>query len=920
MANASPSRRNAVLLPAFPSTGSEGPAPRFPFGPVFERPDTIASGSLPEIAPNRRVEPGEPGSATALLTCPVRGPLNAAALARDGLTPSEEKRRIDFIHYLLRRAYPASHIDVETVVIKQLGNQGRNRVRADVVVYAVPREDARTLRDDERFNEALLVAEIKRDSAGSRTALGAQLEPAIRQLPRLAALGVYWDDVHRTLLFKRLVERDGKQFIEVDHDDLANLPRFGQPYEAAPITLATLTPPSNLLGTLQRLANVMRSHGVNDTHLRYKETVKLLLARYIDEREAQARRAGELHLQVYKGRDDAFANRVASIYKKSARRYARAKTLFTPVAGSELEEPVLRDVVRIVQGMHLSSASTEALQQVFMSFVPAVFKKELDQYFTPLTLVETMVDMARIGPTDRVADPGMGTGDFLTTAMAVRTAAGDTDMDQRILGIDKDQQAYDLAVVNMILNRDGQSGLEREDSIEQADRWREEMDVVLCNPPFGAQTIETRPHVLRHYDLGHRWERDAEGAWLQTAETLESQQLGLLFIERSLSMLVHGGRLAIIVPEGYLCTPSYGYVRQWLLDMARVLSVVELPRRMFLRSNADLRANILLLQKLSPTDLEYSKNANYRIHAGLVRKVGYKLGRGFPPTVLRDPETGLQIMGSDNEPLLDTDFTNIRATFDQFHQGSDSDDDWRGARYSDVAQHPGLDLKPRRLMPRALENIKRLRATSHVRLRDIADVIEPEFDITASPADVLQLVEGQSIRAVEGTVIPHSPERAWAIAQRKTGLVYRLQDNDIVVGLVRPERRNVGLLLLTDRGRESVPVVGSPDGVAIVRVRPDAADAYPQGWLFAMLRSERSRLQLWTESGGTSYGKLTTDQIRDLVLPRQRKDRRVRTNDAVTKWAESMRTGLEAWQSIGSEEDRAPILNSAIYGLEADSE
>jgi type I restriction enzyme M protein len=41
-----------------------------------------------------------------------------------------------------------------------------------------------------------------------------------------------------------------------------------------------------------------------------------------------------------------------------------------------------------------------------------------------------------------------------------------------------------------------------------------------------------------------------------------------------------------------------------------------------------------------------------------------------------------------------------------------------------------------------------------------------------------------------------------------------LQNDAIVVGLVRPERRNIGLLL-----DDSIDIVGAPDGIAVVRVK-----------------------------------------------------------------------------------------------------
>jgi len=853
-----------------------------------------------------------------LLHCPIRGQLNASALAKDGLTPSEEAQRIDFLKYLLKRGYPADHIAVETVVLRRLGESGRNKLRADVIVYDLPQAEAKKLEEPARLERALLVAEIKRDASRKQSGINSQLVPAMRQLPGMRVIGAYWDNVNRILFYKRLVKRKGDEVVEVAEGDLANLPPFGAAYTAKSITLDRLTDPDDLVGVLMNLANIMRSHGVNDERLRYKETVKLLLARYTDELAATETEDQRLGLQVYEGEDRGFMERLSHAYSTASRRYSRAKTLFQPVAESELQEPTLRAMVKAIQGINFSAASNESMQQVFMSFVPAVFKKTLDQYFTPVTLIETMVSMTEVGRLEKIGDPAMGTADFLVAAMAARR--DDDDILQRVFGIDKDPQAYDLAVINMILNRDGQANLRCGDSIEDHALWRGEMGVVLCNPPFGSRTIETRSAVLEHYDLGHVWEQDESGDWRQTDRVAGSQQLGILFIERSYNMLADGGRLAIIVPEGYLCTPSYGYVRQWILDHFRVLSLVELPRRIFVKSDADLRSNVLVAQRLSSEGLDAARKADAPIHAELVRKVGYKLGKGFHQLIARDPATGLEIRDDDNQLVLDTDFSRVRASYARFSSEVAHEHDtstWPGARISDVLNHPNLDMKPRRLMPKALANKAKIAGGEHRRLAEIAEVISDKIDLLAKtpPSGLYRLVEGQDIRAIEGTVLPQVPARAWVIAERKSRMVYRLRDWDIIVGLVRPERRNVGVLL--DSGSD---IVGAPDGVAVVRVREEWADELPQVWLFSALRSEAVRLQLWTESGGTSYGKLTSANIRNVLLPVPSADEIKAITQATRTWADGIRSSSEAWRAIGTDDDRLPILNSAIYGLEPDAE
>ncbi len=811
---------------------------------------------------------------------------------------------------------------VETVVIRGLGESGRNQVRADVVVYDRPVLALSKMPPADRLEHAALVAEIKRDSTSQRKALSLQLEPAILVLPSMDVLGAYWDGINEILLVKQLVKRaSGSTHVVVHRDTLANLPLWGQRYKSRPLTVDRLLEPEDFAGTLLNIANVMRSHGVNDQQQRYRETVKLLLARYVDERAAAAKlRAGglgDLDLQVYEGTDPGFWDRVKAVYVKSAKRYGNAASLFTPFATSELAEPTLRDVIRSVQHVNLSSASNDAMQQVFMSFVPAVFKKDLDQYFTPSSLIETMVDMVDIGPDDTVIDPAMGTADFLTASLARMRADGDQQAHQRIRGCDRDPAAYDLAIINMILNHDGQSQLELKDSIENHSTWADDLNVALCNPPFGSRTVEQRADVLRNYDLGHVWEQDPNGRWVKTDKLLPYQQLGILFIERCWKALVLGGRMGIILPEGYLCTATYGFVRQWILEHFQLLSLVELPRRIFLKSDADLRSNIVVAKKIAPKPIDTIPN--YAIHADIVRRVGYKLGKGFTVIPERDPESGLELRDADNNIILASDFTRVRDGFKAVRKTARNrvPASWTGATLNDIREHEALDMKPRRLVPRALANRRKLLSAKSLYLNEIAEVLEHTVDITTDGRykGLCRLIEGQDIRAVEGIVVPQAPERTWHVAARKSKDAFALQRWDIVIGLVRPERRNIGLLL-----HDGDDIVATPDGVAVVRLRPEAVKKYPVGWLLAALRSEASRLQLWTESGGTSYGKLTRDQIRNLILAEPSPADIKATNKVVTAWAESLSSALTLWEQVGTPEDRRVIINSAVHGLDEEED
>jgi type I restriction enzyme M protein len=352
----------------------------------------------------------------------------------------------------------------------------------------------------------------------------------------------------------------------------------------------------------------------------------------------------------------------------------------------------------------------------------------------------------------------------------------------------------------------------------------------------------------------------------------------------------------------------------------RIVGLVELTRRIFLKSNADLRSNVLVGQKLTGSVLARARDSNYPIYADMVRKVGFKLGKGYSPLFVRDRDTGIEIRDERNGLTPDTDFRRISAIFGAFTEQSKwerasgrqpAPEGWAGATIGDVLNHPNLDLKPRRLMPRALANVRGVKQQRHIKLYDIADLVTETVDILDGEASKLwRLVAGQDIRAVEGIVMPSHPRRAWQIADMKQRKLYPLQRSDIIIGLVRPERRNIGLLL--DSGDD---IVGAPDGIGVVRIKPQYAQQFPYEWLFATLRSEPCRLQFWTESGGTRYGKLTDDHIEGVLLPLPSDDDIRRTTKHIRAWSITVERNAAAWSIIGPDPDRKPILNSSGFGL-----
>ena len=185
------------------------------------------------------------------LVCPIRGPLDATYFSNDGMTITEEARRIECIRFLLGKKYPKENFQCETVVIKHIGNSGRNSLRADIVIYDMPVSEAKTLDDEKRNQHIILVAEIKRDSKSKKQGIAFQLEPAMRQSDRAFVLGVYWDDVNRYLYVKQI--RDDQ--IIITRDELGNLPEYGNKYRYKKLKYVDLIKPEDITATLMDIAN-----------------------------------------------------------------------------------------------------------------------------------------------------------------------------------------------------------------------------------------------------------------------------------------------------------------------------------------------------------------------------------------------------------------------------------------------------------------------------------------------------------------------------------------------------------------------------------------------------------------------------------------------------------------------------------------
>jgi type I restriction enzyme M protein len=263
--------------------------------------------------------------------------------------------------------------------------------------------------------------------------------------------------------------------------------------------------------------------------------------------------------------------------------------------------------------------------------------------------------------------------------------------------------------------------------------------MVICNPPFGTRIVETQRAILREFDLGHVWRPDKTGVLQQTNELRDTQQVGILFAELCVRQAKPGGRIGIILPNGYLGNRSdvYCAFREWILRHCRVASICSFPRFTFKTSGADVSASVVFLQKRSKPIAKASKDGAYKFHVGLIQSVGWRLGdKGAKPIYLRDPSDGSYLADATGNRILDADFTTalhgmktspaakrFRWLARSANQKSGAPSGW-SVSAEQVTKDPWLTLDPKRLSEKALTLRKALAAIPHDRLGDLVEVID----------------------------------------------------------------------------------------------------------------------------------------------------------------------------------------------------
>jgi type I restriction enzyme M protein len=461
----------------------------------------------------------------------------------------------------------------------------------------------------------------------------------------------------------------------------------------------SLKPASELVKVFESCHNHIY---VNDGHLKdqvFNEMLKILFIKLMDEKDytspiAKFGITEEEFDNIQEGKKNEFESRIVKLLDLAKSQH---KDIFSPEEKINLKLSTLAFVVGQLQNYDLSHSSRDIKGLAFQKFVYAHQRGDRGEFFTPDPIIELAVKIIKPNLNQVVLDPACGTGGFLVSAMKFveselsKIVKNPIDFEKartnfalkKLIGIDFNPALVRVSKMRMILEEDGHTGIFQANSLETIEAIKisaktasslsvdkSSVQVILTNPPFGKKGKITDKGILKQFDLGHQWKKEA-GKQVKTEKIADNQVPDILFIERCLEFLENKGRLGIVLPDGILTGPKLQYVRDYILSKAKLVAVVSLPYATFIPHGANVKASILFLQKLDSKTLKSITESDYPVFLADIEKIGYE-GNKNGTVTYKMTEYGDYILDDNNDKIIEEDITSTLLKWEEFCSENES--------------------------------------------------------------------------------------------------------------------------------------------------------------------------------------------------------------------------------------------------------
>ncbi len=353
----------------------------------------------------------------------------------------------------------------------------------------------------------------------------------------------------------------------------------------------------------------------------FDELFKLIYSKLYDEYMGINDKDRSYTLKFYSG-----AKTPEQIYNSITHLFEDAKNLWPGVFDKgekiKIKEDLLKEAVSFLQNVKLFYSNLSIIDEAFEYLVPQTSKTKEGQFFTPRPIEDMCVKMLNPKFSEFIVDPACGSGGFLLHSIMYIDGSqlngkslserGKAFAKDHVYGLDFSEKAIKVSRAVNIIVGDGKTHICYDNSLDYhhysdetksvlkgfqiGNNYKDlKFDVLLTNPPFAGDVHEK--DLLSSYDLSRK-----------NGTTVKTIDRHILFIERSLQIVRPGGRLAIVLPQGIFNNANAEYIRNYIMEKARILAVVGLHINTF-KPYTGTKTSIIFLKKYTDKEMTYIESS-----------------------------------------------------------------------------------------------------------------------------------------------------------------------------------------------------------------------------------------------------------------------------------------------------------------------
>jgi type I restriction enzyme M protein len=364
----------------------------------------------------------------------------------------------------------------------------------------------------------------------------------------------------------------------------------------------------------------------------FEELFKLIFTKLFDEMESGRDKARHLVFKNYGDTETELKAKIQDLFDKAR---AKWEGVFPDGARIDLTPSHLAVCISSLEKVKLFNSNLDVVDEAFEYLINKSSKGEKGQYFTPRYVIDMCVKMLNPQAHETLIDTAAGSCGFPVHGIfhvweQIMKEAGlnkshlfttekkpprcEDYVRDKVFAIDFDEKAVRVGRTLNLIAGDGQTNVlhlntldyERWDEKTRDETWLDiygegwkklrklraekdrnrdfSFDILMANPPFAGDIKETR--ILAKYELGKKPDGKHQSAVGRD----------ILFIERNLSFVRPGGRLALVLPQGRFNNASDKRIREYMAEHCRILAVVGLHGNVF-KPHTGTKTSVVFLQK-----------------------------------------------------------------------------------------------------------------------------------------------------------------------------------------------------------------------------------------------------------------------------------------------------------------------------------